>query len=265
MFRRLFLGICLLTFTLISSGLAQDDTASIGKRFHHETSFGDGGIKGKNISWGERVPLYKEYEGAKKIKLSKVAADRFGTDQVIENRRSIRSFSGQPLSLEHLARVLISADGITHSEGAYKMRATPSGGALYPIDIYVIAYRVDSLENGLYHFQAQDSSLALVKAGDFNEDIYRACNNQKAVGFSPATLVLTARFDRTTVKYADRGYRYVYMESGAIGENIYLQATALGLGTVMVGAFNDDSLSKLFEIDGVSEAPLMVMPLGWPR
>ena len=242
-----------------------DDTVSIGGRFHHETSFGDDGLKGENAVFGERVPLYKEYEGAKKTKLSLIARDKSRTDEIIERRRSTRVFSGQTLGLDYLARVLLSGNGVTHSKGAYEMRSAPSAGALYPIDIYVIAYRVDSLEKGLYHFQVQDSSLALIKAGDFNEDIYRACNNQKTVGFSPATLILTARFDRSTIKYADRGYRYCYMESGAIAENVHIQAEALGLGTVIVGAFNDDAVSGLLDVDGVSEAPMIIMPLGWPR
>jgi SagB-type dehydrogenase family enzyme len=80
----------------------------------------------------------------------------------------------------------------------------------------------------------------------------------------PATLIITARFDRTTWKYADRGYRYVYIEAGAVCQNVYLQAGSLGVGTCAVGAFNDDALSALLEIDGISEAPLLVMPLGIP-
>ena len=123
---------------------------------------------------------------------------------------------------------------------------------------------VESLEKGLYHFQVSDSSLELVEAGDFDQRVHVASNEQSAVGDSPVTIIMSARFDRSTAKYSDRGYRYTYMEAGCICQNIYLQATALGMGTVAVGAFNDDALNRLLGIDGRSEAALLMMPVGYP-
>ena len=209
------------------------------------------------------MPLYKEYPGAKKIKLPRPSFEGSPVERVIRERKSVRSFSDRTVSLEHLAQLLLSADGLTHKLGQYDLRAAPSGGALYPVEIYVIVTNVENLDMGLYHFQAADSSLELVKTGHFNREIHEAANEQQSVGSSPLTVILTSRFERSTRKYADRGYRYIYMEAGAICENIYLQAGSLGMGTVAVGAFNDRSVNELLEIDGAEEAALLIMPVGF--
>jgi len=242
-----------------------EDTPSIGRRFHHETSYSDEGFKAKQPFWGEALPLYKGYDGASKTKLLPPAPSDATLTDAVNRRKSVRSFSDQPMSLSVLSRLLLTADGITHARSGFAMRSAPSGGALYPIDIYVIASNVESLPNGLYHFQVSDSSLEQVMAGEYEEQVHIASNEQSAVGSSPVTFILTARFERSTVKYSDRGYRYTYMEAGSICQNIYLQATALGLGTVAVGAFNDDALNELLGIEGTREAALMIMPVGYPR
>jgi len=261
-----FMMIALLGMALMTPVKAEgDENMSIGQRFHYETSFGDKGYKGKDISWGKRVPLYKTYREALKVKLPSPVFEGMSVEKAIRERRSERSFTNRSMSLEQLAQILFSAYGITSSSSGYDFRAAPSGGALYPIEVYVIANNVESLANGFYHFQISDSSLELIKEGDFSKNIHRAANRQDAVGSSPITLVFTARFDRMTAKYADRGYRYIYIEVGAICENVYLQAVSLGLGTVAVGAFNDDAVNELLEIDGLSEATLLLMPVGFPR
>ena len=245
--------------------LVSADSLSIGQEFHQQTSFGDKGAKAESPTFGKQIPLYKEYPNATKLKLPAPTESDFPLEKAIAGRMSIRKLSDKPLTLPQLSRLLLSADGLTRRYADYAFRSAPSGGALYPIDIYIIAANIDSLTSGLYHFQVSDSSLELVKPGDFNDSIHHASNGQAAVGSSALTVVMTARFDRITAKYADRGYRYAYIEAGSICQNIYLQATALGLGTVAVGAFNDDALNKLLEIDGVSEAALLIMPVGIPQ
>lgn len=251
---------------LLSSSLsASDSSMSIGQKFHHESSYGDEGSKAENPGWGKTVPLYKEYPGAEKVKLPAPVRTEASLEKVVEERQSVRSFSDRSLSLADVSRLLLTADGLTHSRGSWQMRTAPSGGALYPIDIYLIVKKVESLKPGLYHFQVSDSSLELVAGGDFSERIHVASNEQATVGSSPITFVMTARFDRSIVKYSDRGYRYTYMEAGCICQNIYLQATALKMGTVAVGAFNDDALNRLLGVDGVDEAGLLIMPVGYPK
>ncbi|UCD63798.1 MAG: SagB/ThcOx family dehydrogenase [Candidatus Zixiibacteriota bacterium] len=237
---------------------------SIGQRFHLETGFGDEGFKGASPVFGKEVPLYKTYDSAPMVRLPAPAETGVALETAIQKRESVRSFSEKKLALADVARLLHSADGITHERYGYQMRAAPSGGALYPIDIYAVVLNVESLENGLYHYRVAEHSLELVRGGEFSEDIHHAANEQNSVGSSPLIIVMTARFDRSTVKYADRGYRYTYMEAGAICQNVYLQATAMGLGTVAVGAFNDDALNGFLQIDGRSEASLLIMPVGYP-
>ncbi len=106
--------------------------------------------------------------------------------------------------------------------------------------------------------------MELVKEGDFSDELHEASSGQGSVGSSPMTAILTARWDRSTVKYADRGYRYTYIEAGCISQNISLQCAAFGLGTVVVGAFNDDRLNEFLGVDGIKEAALLMMPVGWP-
>ncbi len=255
--------IILLTLLSVTAAGA-DDFLSIGQRFHFETSFDDSGFKGKNPVFGKSVPLYKAYPDAAKIKLPEPVSTGKVLEDVVTQRHSVRSFADKPLGLDQLARLLLTADGLSHKQGNWEMRSAPSGGALYPIELYLIVSRVEALEKGLYHFQVSDSSLELVGAGDFAQAVHVASNEQSAVGNSPVTIIMSARFDRSTVKYSDRGYRYTYMEAGCICQNIYLQATALGMGTVAVGAFNDDALNELLGIDGQSEAGLLIMPVGFP-
>ena len=258
---------CLLvTGLFLSSALAaNENNMSIGQRFHYESSYSDEGSKAENPGWGKTVPLYKEYPGVEKVKLPVPTRTDASLEKAVEERQSVRSFSDRGLTLAEVSRLLLTADGLTHSRGDWQMRSAPSGGALYPIDVYLVVSKVESLKPGLYHFQVSDSSLELVDAGDFSEQIHVASNEQSSVGSSPITIVMTARFDRSITKYSDRGYRYTYMEAGCICQNIYLQATALKMGTVAVGAFNDDALNRFLKIDGRDEAGLLIMPVGYPK
>lgn len=238
---------------------------SIGRRFHHQTSCNATGFKGSNISRGKDVPPYKVYSGAKRIALPEPSSRGMAVEDAIEKRKSDRSFLDRPLTLEELSRILHSAYGITHSWKGAGLRAVPSGGALYPVEIYVVASGVESLAEGFYHFQVPDNCLEQIREGDFREELFAAVFKQDSVAQSPVNVILTARFDRMTREYSDRGYRYVYMEIGAISENIHLQTISLKMGTVMIGAFNDDAVNRMLDIDGLDEAALIIMPIGFPK
>ncbi len=143
------------------------------------------------------------------------------------------------------------------------LRAAPSAGATYPLEVYAVVKNggVEGLDAGVYHYQPEDHSLGLLRNGDLSEELASACLGQGWVREAPLNIVITAVYARTTRRYGTRGERYVHMEVGHVGQNIYLQATAMGLGTVAVGAFYDDEVRKVL---GVSEEerPLYVMPVG---
>ncbi len=184
-------------------------------------------------------------------------------EEAILHRRSIREYRKEPLTLHQLSQLLWAAQGIT--EVRWGFRASPSAGATYPLEIYVVVGNngVKGLAPGVYRYQPHSHSLVLVKKGDFREELYSACLNQEWVRDAPVVLVIVADYERTTRVYGERGIRYVHMEVGHVGQNIYLEATALGLGTVAVGAFYDDEVRVII---GAPENhhPLYVMPVGVP-
>ncbi|MHC1586692.1 MAG: SagB/ThcOx family dehydrogenase [Candidatus Hecatellaceae archaeon] len=182
-------------------------------------------------------------------------------EEAIAGRRSIRSYSGEPLEVWELGQLLWAAQGITDPKRGF--RAAPSAGATYPLEIYVVVSEggVSGLRPGIYHYSPSEHSLKLVKLGDFSGELCAAALGQPWVGEASVNLVICAVFERTTSRYGERGVRYVYMEAGHVGENIYLQAEALGLGTVAIGAFYDDQVHKILEAPE-DHRPIYIYPVG---
>ncbi len=145
-------------------------------------------------------------------------------------------------------------------------RTVPSAGATYPLDLYLVAYPggVTGLSPGIYRYDGYKNGLWLVRMGDFRREMYRACLDQSWVRDSRVNIVITVVPERTTSWYGERGIRYIYMEAGHSGQNIYLVATLLGLGTVTVGAFYDDMIRDLIGLPS-NNMVLYVMPIGYPR
>jgi SagB-type dehydrogenase family enzyme len=178
-------------------------------------------------------------------------------EQALQQRRSCREFSTKPLDLEQVGRLLWSAQGITGDRGR---RTTPSAGATYPLECYLVAGRVDSLKPGIYRYVPQEHSLVAVAAGDRRGALSVAASNQEFVARAPISIVIAADYGRTSMRYGDRGQRYVHIEVGHCAENIALECEALGLGTVCVGAFADDDVRSKLEL---TEDPVCIMPVGW--
>jgi SagB-type dehydrogenase family enzyme len=218
--------------------------------------------------WGQAVPLYKRYPGARTVALPRLdpgtAAALPGTGATILARRSVRDFGGEPLDLATLGHLLELTGGITAGLHGNARRAAPSSGALYPIELYVLAHRVTGLEAGVYHYAYEDHALELVRAGDVRQPVVDQGLGQTFLGEAGVVIVLTQILQRMRPKYQDRSYRYGLIEAGHVGENAYLAATALGLGACGVGAFLDDDLNALLGIDGVEEAALYLVAAGHP-
>jgi SagB-type dehydrogenase family enzyme len=181
-------------------------------------------------------------------------------EETIQRRRTVRSFLPQPLTLPQVSQVLWAAQGITGGD----KRAAPSAGALYPMDVYAIVGkdRVELLEAGIYHYEAQGHRLSPVTKGDLRAVASRAALSQMWMADAPLIIVITAEYRRIAVKYGDRGTRYAMIEAGHIGQNIFLQAEALGLRAGIVGAFDDEKLIEAMKIPR-SHEPLLMMPVGY--
>jgi SagB-type dehydrogenase family enzyme len=185
-------------------------------------------------------------------------------EEAIASRRTLRDFQAKPLSLEELAQLLWSAQGITGAGG--RLRAAPSAGALYPLDVYAVVGEasVTGLASGAYRYLPSQHGLKQVKSGDLREAVARASLGQMWMADAPVYLVVTAEYARIERKYGARGRRYAMVEVGHVGQNIFLQAEALGLGASIVGAFDDARLAKALHLPRAHE-PLIVMPVGHPQ
>ncbi len=180
-------------------------------------------------------------------------------EEAILNRRSIREYSNKPLSLEEISQILWAAQGITHRTAG--LRSAPSAGALYPLEIYLAASNVEGLDAGLYKYSPHDHTLKLISEGDKRNEIANAALRQDAITNSAAIVIVTAVYERTSVRYRERTERYVHMEAGHVGQNIYLQTVPLRIGTVAIGAFYDDKMKETLSLPE-KEAPLVLYPLG---
>ena len=182
-------------------------------------------------------------------------------EEAIRLRRSVRDFKDDPLSVEQISQLLWAGQGIT--EG-FK-RAAPSAGATYPLILYIVVgdKGVNGLAPGIYEYVPQTHSLVLIKTGDSRQKLAAACLGQTFIQEAPVNIIIAADYERTTARYGERGKKYVHMEAGHAGENIYLQAVSLRLGTVVVGAFDDDAVAAVLELPE-GQDPLYVMPVGYP-
>jgi SagB-type dehydrogenase family enzyme len=236
---------------------------SIGERFHHETSLTWRGVLGDMFrTKPKKPPLYKTYPSSQKVNLPKPQYRGMTLEEAIEKRRSIRNYSKKPITKTQLSQLLFSAQGITGKIYGQPLRSAPSAGALYPFEIYLVVNNVQDLPQGIYHYSVLDHALELVRAGDFRSEITDAGLEQEMLGDANVTFILSAIFDRVRHKYGERGFRYTYIEAGHISQNIYLQSVSLGLGSVCVGAFLDEKVNQLIDVDGRKEAVIYLHAVG---
>ena len=184
-------------------------------------------------------------------------------EEAISQRRSIRDFTPKAISKLQLSQILWAAQGITDTRGRY--RAVPSAGATYPLEIFVVCgtSSVEEVDAGIYHYNIDSHSLTLHQKGDVRLELARVALHQEFIYEAPVDIVICALYERTTLSYGSRGERYVHIEAGHAGQNIYLQATALGLATVAIGAFNDERVRGILRLDKEYK-PLYIMPVGEP-
>jgi SagB-type dehydrogenase family enzyme len=196
---------------------------------------------------------------SKEIKLPKPRFDgAVALEKVLWTRRSVRQFSKHPLELSQVAQLAWATQGITGPEGH---RTAPSAGGLYALELYVIAANVAGLPAGTYKYEAFTHGLTSWIEGDIRQQLCKAALEQSSIGHASAIFALAAVYERISVKYGERGVRYSHMEAGHAAQNLLLQAVALDLGAVLVGAFDDAKVKGLLGL-GKRAVPLYLIPIG---
>lgn len=180
-------------------------------------------------------------------------------ESVLKSRRSLRNYSDKPVSLEEVSQLLWAAQGITGENMPF--RTAPSAGATYPLETYVIAGNIEGLEAGVYKYNPQQHQLQIVNTNDVRSEVAAAGLGQAFISQAPLSILFTAIYSRTTNRYGQRGNMYVHMEAGHAAQNICLQAEALNMGAVPVGAFNDDRMRSAVGISD-KEKPLYLLSIG---
>jgi SagB-type dehydrogenase family enzyme len=179
-------------------------------------------------------------------------------EEAVVNRRSVREYATIPVDISEISQLVWSAQGLTDPSG---LRAAPSAGALYPLEIYVACGNVSGMSEGVYHYLPESHALDRISGRDVREDLYRSALGQPSIRDAAAVIIIAADYNRTMRKYGERGIRYVHMEAGHASENIYLQAYALRIGTVAIGAFDDSSVQSVLGLSK-DQMPLYLMPVG---
>lgn len=206
------------------------------------------------------VMMSSEVTVAEMINLPQPELDsKFSIEKAIQQRRSVRSYEKSPLSMKEISQLLWAAQGI--SDRAKGLRTAPSAGALYPLEVYLVSGNVTGLSPGIYRYKPHGHEIEKIADGDKRAELSKAALSQSSVREAAAVIAISAVYERITGKYGQRGIRYTDMEAGHAGENVSLQAVALKLGTVMVGAFSDEDVKKVLGLPA-EEKPLYLIPVG---
>jgi SagB-type dehydrogenase family enzyme len=237
--------------------------SDVGVIYHQWSKPGVIDALGSVANWGRPVELYKAYPGARVVSLPEPRLEGgLPSARAIATRRSTRSYSSQPMSLDELSRFLFLTSGISSDKFGNACRTAPSSGALYPIEVYPIVHNVEGTDRGVYHYAYREHALELVRAEDMRGRVVEQGLGQEFLGQCGAVLFVTIILQRMRPKYQDRSYRYGLLEAGHVGENAYLAATDMGLGACGIGAFMDDAMNEMLGVDGLEEAVVYMLAVG---
>lgn len=240
------------------------DLGPVGRRFFRETRHRRGRPGGESLDWEDQAEPFKTYPDAERVPLPEPAPPPTDLWAAMANRRSVRAFGAEPLSLTDLANLLWASAGVSAVQAGYALRTAPSAGALYPIETYVVAHHVDGLEPGAYHYAVLERALERLRTGDLRLPVARAALDQGIARDAAAVFLWSAVWRRSTWKYGQRAYRYAPLDAGHIAENLALAAVALGLGSCQIAAFYDDEANGLLGLDGEDESVLYLSVVGRP-
>jgi len=239
----------------------------IGGLYHQETKYRRDAMPQGGLNWAHQPSPHKVFPYPLKHFPIRLPDQQDGKTlwEVIVQRRSIREFSHQSITFPELSQLIWATQGITSKAWGFEFRASPSAGALYPIETYLVANRVEEIPSGLYHYNVKEAQLILLKEGHFGPEICQAGLGQELLEEAACVFIWTAVVERSKWKYRERAYRYIYMDAGHIGQTLYLAATALDLGCCTVGAFFDEEVDRVMGVDGKEEITVYLGAVGRPR
>jgi SagB-type dehydrogenase family enzyme len=218
------------------------------------------------VAWMDIFTESLEYSQHPKIPLPERPRALTGNLQdAIVQRVSARAFSSAPVAFEDMAALLHYSYGVNRPKGDFKgarsFRNCPSGGGLFPLDVYFYAHSVERLEHGVYHYDPIGNCLRLILEGDFSH-IWTGVLVQPELAQAGMVLFIAAQFERSLFKYQDRGYRFVLLEAGHLAQNLNLVATSLGLGCVGIGGYYDREVDRLLGLDGLTNSTVHMAAVG---
>ena len=207
---------------------------------------------------------FKSYPRLQQIILPKAENLDISLGQSIINRQSERDFARKPVNPQQLSNLLFYSAGIIEKSGSdwnKTRRAYPSGGARYPLEIYLVIFEGKDIEEGIYHYNIKSHGLERLLKENCRQEFLEAVG-QEMVKDTSFLLLISAVFNRTVVKYRDRGYRLILLEAGHLGQNISLVSTALNLRCCALGGFLDDECGELLDIEKESESVIYIFACG---
>ena len=233
--------------------MQQNSEKDIARLYHLNSSSVRGQVGNAKSDNYNRPPCFRTYPGTERVRLTGGDFDfKVPLGKVLQHRRSIREFYLMPLELAVVGRLLYSSYGVRgyrHVDGQWLYdRPLPSAGGLYPLELYVALRAVVGIVDGIYHYDARAHELELLQTGIFHTDIANVTFGQQTIGNANLIIMISAVFQRNMRKYGQRGYRYVLLDAGHLGQNLYLNAIALGLGPVAIGGFFDHELNNFMKL-----------------
>ncbi len=237
----------------------------IGNQFQEETKYTPERIGGYSLDWKDFPDSFKDYESP--LAIVDLPRPELTDDpnlwKALTKRRSKRIYRNtERLTLGELSVLLWATQGITEKYGDTLFRTAPSAGGLFPIETYINIRFVEGLEEGIYHFRPGKFDLEFLKKGEFSRMLAEAALGQGIVAAAQATFIWSAILARSKWKYRQRAYRYIYLDAGHICQNLYLAGEAIGLGVCAIGAFFDDDVNQIINVDGSDETVIYMATVG---
>lgn len=243
--------------------LEEDDKLAL--TFHENTKlFFVDKFKSKHYPLIWKKIHFKVYSRFEKVNLPSNFKRKSELEKILLKRRSRREFNGNAISIKKLSRLLYFSCGISNKDKNWdeSRRTYPSAGARYPLEVYIVVFNVENMKPGIYHYNVKEHTLELIKKGSFKRIFIKITNYQNWIKNASVLILISAVFRRTTIKYKNRGYRYVLFEAGHMAQNFYLEAENLNLKCCAIGGFLDDEVNELLELDGVNECIIYILAVG---